>query len=108
MCIRFTRALADAVLALLRGATFVEADSARGLVALEEVANARIATIFFWVAAAEIECECELARGKRGGEHVLQRRCPAQAQLSVLGCGDLETNGWQVRRPDMIGGRRGW
>jgi len=46
--LRFMRALADAFLALLGGATFVEASAAGNFVALEEVANASIATTFFW------------------------------------------------------------
>ena len=49
MRIRFMRALAGAVLALLSGATLVEAGTAGFLVALEEVANSRITTTFFWV-----------------------------------------------------------
>ena len=49
MCIPFTRALAGAILALLIGATFVEACSAGFRVALEEVALVIIAR-FFWVA----------------------------------------------------------
>lgn len=55
MCIPFLNALAGAILALLTGATFFEAFSAGGVGGLEEVANALIASIVFWVASAEIK-----------------------------------------------------
>ena len=106
MCVRFTRALADAVLALLSFATFVEAESARGLVGLEEVANARIATILFWVAAAEIIYFLKKVNWRERRTYcrdaVRRRRNSACLVVGIWG-----TNGEQVRRPEMITGQGG-
>jgi len=85
--LRFMGALADALLALLGGATFVEASAAGNFVALEEVANASIATTFFWSARVNIYTRL----GDRDWEYVLQRLCPVQGQPTALGSGFLAT-----------------
>ena len=76
----FVAALADALLALLRGPAPVEALAAGGLVALEEVARAERARIFL---CGETGISCVLSAAS--GRDVLQSVWSGQPHVPALG-----------------------